>query len=174
MNRRITSLCLLLSLLTLPLAAQVVPSSYTPLAPCRIFSSSPGPMLVAGVTYLDLVRGSCNVPQTANAVALSMIASGASGAGLLKVWGSSDLEPPQASMTYRGNGNDSSFSIVRLCYPVEECAADDIAIKVLFADSHILLDVQGYFEPSQSQSLMSIEEPILNWDTSPIPQRDPF
>ena len=138
---------IMLMLGPMTIEGQVVPSAYTPLNPCRIFDSTPGPTLTAGTTYWDLARGSCNVPQTANAVALTLTASGASAAGTLKVWDSGSSEPAVSGMAFRGDGTDSSFSIVRLCYPVEECSTEDIAIKVVTSNSHVVLDVVGYFEP---------------------------
>ena len=143
------SVALLLALFaTAAVQAQVVASSYTPFNPCTIFDSTSGSQLTAGTTYYDLVRGSCNIPSTANAVALTITASGASAAGEVVVWDSGTFEPTPSSMAFRGSGTDSSFSIVRLCYPAEECASDDIAIKARTSSTHVKLVAVGYFEPN--------------------------
>ena len=131
--------------------AQPVASNYVPLNPCRLFNSqvSPGTTLSAGSTTYILTRGSCNVPQSANAVALTLTATGASAAGSITVWESSLPLPTPNSMSFRGNGTDSSFTIARLCYPLEECASDDLALRVTSAATHVILDVVGYFTPEE-------------------------
>jgi hypothetical protein len=131
--------------------AQVVASNYVPLNPCRLFNSqvSPGTTLSAGSTTYILARGSCNIPQNANAVALTLTATGATAAGSITVWESSLPLPTPNSMSFRGNGTDSSFTIARLCYPVEECAAEDLAIRVTSAATHVILDVVGFFAPAE-------------------------
>jgi hypothetical protein len=131
--------------------SQVVASDYVPLNPCRLFNSqvSPGTTLSSGSTTYILARGSCNIPQSANAVALTLTATGASAAGSITVWESSLPLPTPNSMSFRGNGTDSSFTIARLCYPVWDCAADDLAIRVTSAASHVIVDVVGYFTPDE-------------------------
>ena len=141
------SVALLLALCATAAAqAQVVPSSYTPINPCTFFDSTGGSQLSSGTTYYDLVRGSCNVPTSANAVAIIITASGASSAGDIVVW-DAGTEPSPASMAFRGSGTDSSFLIVRLCYPEEECTGEDIAVKARTSSTHVKLVVVGYFEP---------------------------
>lgn len=129
--------------------AQPVASDYVPLNPCRLFNSqvSPGSTLASGSTTYILARGSCNVAANATAVALTLTATGATAAGSITVWESSLSLPTPNSMSFRGNGTDSSFTIARLCYPVEECASDDLAIRVTSAATHVIIDVVGYFLP---------------------------
>lgn len=129
--------------------AQPVASHYVPMNPCRLFNSqvSPGTTLSAGSTTFILARGSCSIPQEANAVALTLTATGASAAGSITVWESSLPLPTPNSMSFRGNGTDSSFTIARLCYPLEECLGEDLAIRVTTSATHVILDVVGYFVP---------------------------
>jgi hypothetical protein len=127
------------------------PSHYTPMNPCRLFNSqvSPGTTLSSGSTTYILARGSCNIPQEADAVALTLTATGATAAGSITVWESSLPQPTPNSMSFRGNGTDSSFTIARLCYPVLDCAGEDLAIKVTSAATHVILDVVGFFTPEE-------------------------
>jgi hypothetical protein len=131
--------------------AQPLPSHYTPMNPCRLFNSqvSPGTTLSAGSTTFILARGSCSIPQEANAVALTLTATGASAAGSITVWESSLPLPTPNSMSFRGNGTDSSFTIARLCYPLGECFGEDLAIRVTTSATHVILDVVGYFTPEE-------------------------
>jgi hypothetical protein len=128
--------------------AQPTPSLYVAMNPCRLFNSqvSPGTTLASGSTTYILARGSCNIPQSATSIALTLTATGATAAGSITVWESSLPLPTPNSMSFRGNGTDSSFTIARLCYPVEECAGEDLAIRVTSAASHVILDAVGYFE----------------------------
>ena len=131
--------------------AQPVPSSYIPMNPCRLFNSqvSPGTTLSAGSTTYILARGSCNIPDSATALALTLTATGATAAGSITVWESSLPQPTPNSMSFRGNGTDSSFTIARLCYPLYDCLGEDLAIKVTSSATHVILDVVGYFAPAE-------------------------
>lgn len=129
--------------------AQPVASNYIPLNPCRLFNSqvSPGTTLSAGSTTFLVVRGVCNIPESANAVALTLTTTGATAAGSITVWEENLPLPTPNSMSFRGNGTDSSFTIARLCYPVEECAGNDLQLRVTSAATHVILDAVGYFTP---------------------------
>jgi hypothetical protein len=131
--------------------AQKVPSSFTPIQPCRLFDSRElpgGQPLTNGVTYQIAVRGECGVPETANAVFLTAVSTGATAAGFVKIW-ASDLLPPDAStFNFRGNGDDSSSTFARLCAPpLLECSEVDLSFRIAFTPTHLILDVAGYTEP---------------------------
>lgn len=145
----VTALTILTILSAAAAHAQPVASNYVPLNPCRLFNSqaSPGTTLSAGSTTFIPVRGYCSIPQSANAVALTLTATGATSAGSITVWEENLTLPTPNSMSFRGNGTDSSFTITRLCYPVEECAGNDIQLRVTSAATHVILDVVGYFTP---------------------------
>jgi hypothetical protein len=124
-------------------SAQVVPSLYTPLSICSIYSLS----TPANTTVFIPVRDICNIPQTANAVALIVSTSNASGNGVLYVWDAGILQPSIPSMFVRNApGGDSLAPIVRLCYPREECAEIDIHLRST-VNALVTLSAIGYFEP---------------------------
>jgi hypothetical protein len=136
-------LAVLLVLCAVRAEAQVAPSSYTPLAICAVFDAP----LTAGSTAYFLARGTCNIPPTANAVALIAEAVCPSANGEARVWESSLPTPALSSMNFRkAPGSDSSLLIVRLCYPLDECAGEDLAVQVTKA-TRIVLKAVGYFEP---------------------------
>lgn len=132
-----------------PLVAQAG-SLYVPLNPCRMFDSrvDGGAALAGGSTTYLLARGSCGVPEEAVAVAVTAVAFSPSASGHLKLWESSLPQPVASSMNFRsGPGSDSSFLAPRLCYPVAECAAEDLALYVS-QTTHVILDVVGYYIPA--------------------------
>lgn len=143
-----TFLLLVAIFLPAALAAQPGPSSYSPLHPCRFFDSrdSEGAPFATNSTHFFKVRGSCNVPSTANAVALTVVAFGPAANGHAKVWDSGILQPAASSFNFRaGPGASSSFLIPRLCYPVEECSDVDLSVYVS-QETHIIIDVVGFTE----------------------------
>jgi len=145
------------------LAAQSVPSLFTPIQPCRLFDSRfpAGSLpLVAGTTYQIAVRktasqleeGACGVPEAANAIFVTPIATGAVDRGYVRLWASDLLTPVSSTFNFRGNGQDSSGTFVRLCAPpLNECSAVDMSIRVELNDSHVILDLVGYTTPVSTE-----------------------
>lgn len=132
----------------LPAGAQVLPSAYVPLSPCRLYDSrvdAPEAKLAAGTDYYLPVRGSCGVPANANAVALLVTTTEATGHGWFRVWESS-LPVPAAGNVHFDVATATAMTWVRLCYPAGECA-DDIAVRVSTVPAHVILDVVGYTAP---------------------------
>ena len=112
--------------------AQVVPSSYTPLSNCAFFDSRVGAPFAANSTHFFKVRGSCNVPATANALALTIVAVDPATDGRARVLESSLPNDTAQSVLYwkAGVGGTASTPIVRLCYPAGECSTEDIQVWV--------------------------------------------
>jgi hypothetical protein len=147
-HRSVLFVCLLILVGSSSLFAQPLPSKFVPLAPCRLFDSRvvPGSMLLNGTITYIAARGDCNIPETANAVFVTVATTGALSAGHLTIYGSDILLPSASTMNYRGFGTDSASTFVRLCYPVEECSGVDTAIHVSTTPTHVILDVVGYTE----------------------------
>lgn len=125
--------------------AQVVPSTYVPFSPCALVSEN----LTANTTSFIAVRGACNVPETANAVALLAVTTDPSAAGSLKV---GDGGLPISSILpvlywKSGTGSTSSMVLVRLCYPYLECSGVDLVAQST-TNVSLVLRVIGYFEPA--------------------------
>jgi hypothetical protein len=151
MKKTVVATAVIVAILNVAAAhAQPVASNYIPFNPCRLFNSqvSPGTTLSAGSTTYLTVRGSCNIPNSANAVALTLTTTGATAAGSITVWEDNMTLPTPNSMSFRGNGTDSSFTIARLCYPLEECI-NDLQLRVTSAATHVIIDVVGYFTPAE-------------------------
>jgi hypothetical protein len=128
--------------------AQVAPSSYTPLSNCAFLDTRSSAPYAANSTHFFKVRGSCNVPATANAVALTIVAVDPNADGRARVLESSLPNDTAQSVLYwkGGTGNTSGTPIVRLCYPVDECSTEDLQLWTS-AQAHFLIRVAGYFEP---------------------------
>lgn len=129
--------------------AQPVPSLYVPLHPCRLYDSrddTAGAFTAQSTRYL-LVRGNCNVPDAANAVAVTALALNPAATGHVKIWESSLPQPEASSFNFRPfPGADSSYLLARLCYPLEECLGEDLSVYASQA-TDIIVDVVGYTVP---------------------------
>lgn len=148
-----------LAILAAPLSAQQVPSAMVPMQPCRLLDTrlpTGSPPLTAGTIYQIAVRktteeleeGACGVPEEANSIFVTPIATGATGGGNVTLWASDLLQPESSSFNFRGNGTDSSGTFVRLCAPpLLECSDVDMSIKVAISDTHLVLDLVGYTIP---------------------------
>lgn len=152
----------LLALVSVPALAQEVPSTFTPRHSCRIFDSrfpSGSPALPAGGTVQIAVRrtaeeladGACGVPLEANSVFLVATAVGASGEGYVKIWASDLVPPVMSTLTFRGNGVDSSLAVSRLCAPpLLECSEVDLSIRPEITKTHLVIDLVGYTTPIET------------------------
>lgn len=134
-----------------PLAAQQVRSTITPMHPCRLYDSrlpEGSPPLVKETIHQMAVRGVCGVPESANSILVTAVAVGATGPGNVKIWASDLLAPVSSSFNFRGNGADSSATVVRLCAPpIDKCTGVGISVMTFFNDSHVIIDIVGYTEP---------------------------
>lgn len=135
----------LLFLAAVAASAQVVPSAYVPLGGCAFYDSGT-PLIANSVVFLK-ARGSCNVPATANAVAVT-IAATAPNRGCARLGESSlPIATTQPVLAWKGGaGSASGNPIVRLCYPAEECGGEDLALSPS-VDTRIKITILGYFEP---------------------------
>lgn len=148
-HRSLWFVCLLFAS-SFSLAAQQGNSNLTVVQPCRLFDSRDlpgGQPLQNGTTYQIQARGYCGIPEEANAVFLTVTATGASTPGHLTVWASDLVQPPASTMNYRGGGADSSATFSRLCAPpLLECSDVDLSFRLSSAPSHVILDVVGWTE----------------------------
>lgn len=143
--------------------AQPGASFYHPLNPCRFFDSrdpgNTGDPFAANSTHYFLVRGSCSVPEEANAVAVTVAAINPAATGHAKVYDSGISQPASSSFNYRsGSGGVSSFLVPRLCFPVLECSGVDLAVFVS-QETHFIIDVVGYttLVPTETETATAIE-----------------
>lgn len=148
----VTSVCLFVCA-ACRLVAQPVPSLYVPLAPCRILdtrfdpaTADPLSPLAAGTTTSIDVRGRCNVPAEANAVAAQVHAFAPGPNGALLLWESCTTRPGAATIAGNvGEIGESGFTIARLAFPEIECGTDvDLYNSGV---SHAAVDVVGYYLP---------------------------
>lgn len=133
---------LVLFLVAATVQAQVAPSSFTPLAPCRLYDSVSA--VSAGFTVFVDARGYCNVPSTANAIAAQVLLINPSGPGYALLY-EDGIVRPLASTLAQSSGTEAAGTTARLCYPSIECAHDlDLYTSTA---GRLVVDVTGYFEP---------------------------
>lgn len=140
---------------------------FTPIAPCRVVDTRPGPggpgartgVLADGASRsFDLeadafaagqgVSGPCTgLPRFSYAAwAVNVTVTGYSGVGGLKAWGFSQTEPNASIINYSTSISPAVANglILTGCYG----CADDITVKTFGSATHIIIDVIGYFRPA--------------------------
>lgn len=148
------------------LAADLV---YAAVPPCRIVDTRlAGGILAAGITRTFQVRGpstsyssqggnaaGCGIPgfegavmleNAAKAVMLNFVAVGPGGAGHLTAWPANQPLPTASVINY-DSGNVANGVIVPMCdeVAVAPCASGDVSVRAAVADTHVVIDVLGYF-----------------------------
>ncbi|MES1242770.1 MAG: hypothetical protein ABUT39_14230 [Acidobacteriota bacterium] len=121
--------------------------SYNTLAPCRVYDSQVavpgGDLLRSGIVRIVPVRGLCDVPARARAVALNITAIKPSGNGNLSVYPADEIPTGTSAINFRAGLNRANNGIFRL--------SDDgrLAIRPFVAGEgtvHVAVDIVGFFE----------------------------
>lgn len=132
--------------------------NFTPVTGLRLVDSrnatgySPAGRVPAGTTVSVPVAGHNGLPAGISDVVLNLGAIGATGAGTFKAWPGGKSAPSYAVSSFDSNGSSSSLTTV----PVGSDGT--VNVSVVGADTNLLVDVQGYFMPSSSDSPPSFVE----------------
>ena len=137
-----------------PAAAADGPFQFFPLTPCRTVDTRqlpPGPptgdpLEAYTVTTFD-VKGFCDVPLSAKAVAVNVTAFQPTAKGHLRVYPSDIGTPLVATLTYAGGETAIANGAI---VPLAATTTDDLAVYTYFVaggnQTHFILDVTGYFQ----------------------------
>lgn len=122
------------------------PLKYRPVIPCRAvdtrYPDQGAPLLTAGQTRSFQIQGNCGVPVGAKAVMANLVAFSPVGPGHLIAFPSGTALPASSTVNYHTNqGNTAVGTIVPL-----STAADDLSVRAVVSDTHLILDVFGYFQ----------------------------
>jgi len=130
-------------------SAQVAPSYFVPLTPCRLFDSRVGGALpiVAGTTTPITVRGVCEVPERAAGVAVAVHAfAPGPGGGALVLWRGCDDRPPTATIgAGMGTAGGTGVTMPTPAYPPDPC--DEDLELYNGTTTHVAIDVVGFLLP---------------------------
>jgi hypothetical protein len=152
---------------------------YTAVSPCRVIDTrGPNQPLLPNVTRGFLFRGAttnygaqggntagCGIPglttdggdeqNAAKAVAINIVAVGATGAGHLVAWPANQAAPVASVINYAANAslaglNIANGVIVPMCDQVAPtpCTTGDISFLAAVSPTHLVVDVVGYFTTS--------------------------
>jgi hypothetical protein len=128
-----------------------MPQGFHPLAPCRLVDTrgpagpSGGPALAAGTSRNFPVTGLCEVPATARAVVVNVVAVNPSAAGNFRLYPSGSVVPNASSLNFRAGRSRAGNGIAVLGAGGEVAVRCDMGAGST-ATSHLVLDVYGYFE----------------------------
>ncbi|MFL6414404.1 MAG: choice-of-anchor D domain-containing protein [Bryobacteraceae bacterium] len=141
---------------SIPVTAVATPSEasllFVPITPCRVTDTrnSDGPFggpIIQGNTTREIVipRGGCGIPSIATAYALNITAVPAGDLGFLTVWPSGQPKPLVSLLNSENARTKANAAIVQ--------AGADGGINVFATnDTHVVVDVNGYFIPVGSDS----------------------
>lgn len=127
--------------------AQSGPYQFYPLSPCRIVDTRNAPSTNGGPILNNVprsfrVKGSCGVPQSAQAVSLNVTIVGASTLSWVRLWPSGQTEPFVSNINF-----DPSFAALANGALVGLSAnTNDLSVRNSEGTVHLILDVTGYFQ----------------------------
>jgi subtilisin family serine protease len=122
--------------------------SFYTVDPCRVLDSREpaGPFagvpLVAEEETIAVIAGRCGVPATAKAVAVNLTATGASGAGHLRMYPAGSGRPSTSTVNFHAGQTRANNGVVMLG------ANGNVALFPSQSSGtvHVVIDVTGYFE----------------------------
>lgn len=147
--RRLTILASLAVLtLSADLVAQSGPYQYYPLSPCRAVDTrgpnglNSGPKFPADSTRNFQMRGFCGVPTSAKAVSLNVTVTGSTQPSWLAVWPSGTARPNVSMINFEASDPALANGIIVGL----STATQDLSVYNNFGETHVLVDITGYFQ----------------------------
>jgi hypothetical protein len=163
---------------------------FTPVAPCRVVDTRnpPATILVATTQQSFLVRNAggfasqggsatdCGIPATATSVEMNFVAVGALGAGDLRAFAFGGTLPNASVINYSPVPGAPFLNIANgiaqpVCNPATTTCTKDITIQADGGNTHLVLDVVGYFSRVQNVPVYRVNTgtmPSLDIDTNPV------
>jgi len=130
------------------------PSTFTPITPCRLMDTRPGPNnvgprntpLAGGTPYTAQVtgtNGNCTIPTTATAVNLNVTSVAPSANGFLTVWPSDQTKPLSSSLNWVAGQAPTPNSVT-----VALSTTGQVSFQASAGTVNLIADVTGYYEPA--------------------------
>lgn len=142
---------------------------YTPVAPCRIIDTRVAGGQIAAATTRNFrvtgsgfagqggIAGSCGVPVgPATAAVINLVAVNPAGAGDLRVTPFGTAIPTASIINYAAIAglNIANGPAITLCNPAVAACASDFTIQADTSATHLVADVQGYFQKADLATAM--------------------
>ncbi len=126
-----------------------LPVQFVPITPCRLVDTRGNNDPIRGGTSRNFPvpqLGGCNIPTTATAYSLNVTVAPERILGYLTIWPTGEDQPFVSTMNSPDGRTKANAAIVPAGYQG--------AVSVYVSDSaHLILDIDGYFEPANSQTL---------------------
>jgi ELWxxDGT repeat protein len=130
----------------LPVIALDNGADFYTVAPCRIYDSRLATALSSGVSRTIAIAGSCGVPATARAVAVTLTVVGPTSPGNLALYPGATDGPATSSINFGTGVTRGSNGLFPLGTGVGLGALEAKATLSGGGQVHLLLDVSGYFQ----------------------------
>jgi hypothetical protein len=132
------------------------PTDFFTLAPCRLLDTRDpdgdygGPALQAGQSRTFAVAGRCGIPSTAIALSINVTAVAPSGNGNLVLFPADQLQPNASTLNVSAGPTRANNTFLLLSSTLERAFT---VVPALSANGtvHLLVDVNGYFEPDSPE-----------------------
>jgi hypothetical protein len=128
-------------------------TTYVPVTPCRIFSTTPAAIPAVGVEAVRQVRvtgnlssqggqaAGCGIPAAATAIEASVSATFNQGEGYIRAWPSGLSEPQATFVNYTAAGAATNTGAVS----ITSGTGNNFVIKNYRSVTDVVIDVQGYY-----------------------------
>lgn len=129
------------------------PTDFFTVTPCRLLDTRDpdgtygGPALQAGQPRIFAAAGRCGVPSTAVALSINVTVVAPSGGGDLTLFPAGLPQPNTSALSFSGGHTRANNALLLLCGAPERAFT---VVPAIGADGtvHLVVDVNGYFEPN--------------------------
>ena len=130
------------------------PLQFVAVTPCRLVDTRPNNPIPGGTARNFIIPqlGNCGIPTTAAAYSLNVTVAPQGRLGYLTIWPQGEVQPYVSTMNSPDGRTKANAAIV---------PAGNNAVSVYVTDTtNLILDIDGYFEPSVSQTLQFFPLPL--------------
>jgi cysteine-rich repeat protein len=119
------------------------PLDFFSVTPCRVVDTRTGSPLVAGIERTFPFAGVCGIPSPAAAVSINVAVTQPTAAGNVRLYPSGSAVPNSSTINYGAGQTRTNNTVVGLSNGGELSARSLPA-----GTTHLIIDVNGYFEPA--------------------------
>jgi hypothetical protein len=122
-----------------------VGASFFTLTPCRVFDTRDSSPLASGATRIFPIAGRCGIPASARSVAVTLSAVGPTGQGNVVLYPGDAALPGTSTINFAAGITRANNAVL----PLSRDGAGTLAVQATIpggGETHLLLDVSGYFQ----------------------------
>ncbi len=133
------------------------PLAFEQVSPCRLVDTRASSAFVAAETRGFIIRESCGIPFTAEAVDFTITAVEPAGKGFVRMWPGFEVEPSATVLNFDTTLNATNSVAVG----ITQGAEFDYKIKVYGSAADIVIDVTGYYAENKDVAALKADVAAL-------------